>query len=266
MTDAIEVFVGVTCPNMRIHPAILAQAAATTAAIFDKRFVWGVGSGENLNEHVVGLGWPEVAIRHEMMKEAIEIIRELWSGENISYYGTYFTVEDARIYTLPQQLPPIVISAYGPKAAKIAGQMGDGLITTSPDKIVVQTFEKSGGKGKSMYAQINVCVAEDADSALNTVMKVWPLEGFKGQMNSELRIPKYFEQLAQMVKPEDIQGKVPMGQDTGAIVEQVKKFTDMGFDHVYIHQIGQDQEAFFKLWQSEIEPELRKVGKEGRQK
>lgn len=256
-TKTIEIGTGVTCPIMRIHPAILAQASATVAAMMEGRFFFGVGTGENLNEHILGDRWVPFDIRAEMFEEAIELIRELWKGEVTSHWGEYYTVEDARIYTLPKQLPPVMIAAAGPKSAEIAGRIGDGLINTKPDAKVVETFRKAGGGDKPRYGQITVCWAESREEAIDTAYKIWPNAGLKGDLSQELRTVKHFENAIEMVTKEDIAEAVACGPDPEPYVEQIQKFIDAGFDHIYIHQVGPDQAGFFRFFERELRDQIK---------
>jgi len=251
-TRKLEIGTGVTCPIMRIHPAILAQAAATIAAMMEGRFFFGVGTGENLNEHILGDRWVPHDIRTEMFEEAISIIREMWQGEVTNYWGDYFTVEDARLYTLPQKPPPIMIAAAGKNAAELAGRIGDGLINTAPDAEVVQVFRSAGGGDKPRYAQITVCWAKSKDEAVETAYKIWPNSGLKGDLNTELRTVKHFEQVTAMVKKEDLAEKVVCGPDPQPYIELLQKYIDAGYDHLYIHQIGPDQAGFFQFYEREL--------------
>jgi len=161
-TERLRVGTGVTCPIMRIHPAILAQAAATTQEMFDGRFWFGVGTGEALNEHILGDKWPEASVRLAMLEEAVELIRELWKGEQHSHYGPYFTVENARVYTLPETPPPIMVSAFGPKALELAARIGDGLVTTRPDRDSVRAFDDAGGSRQAQARAAQGRVGTDA--------------------------------------------------------------------------------------------------------
>lgn len=174
MTTTLRVGTGVTCPMIRIHPAIIAHAAATVAAMMPGRFFLGVGTGENLNEHILGDQWPAYNVRAEMLEEAIDVIRLLWQGGEQSHYGLYYTVEQARLYTLPDELPPIMIAAAGEKSAELAGRMGDGLISTAPKAEVVEAFEGEGGAGRPKYGQVTVCYAEDDATARKIAYRYWP--------------------------------------------------------------------------------------------
>jgi G6PDH family F420-dependent oxidoreductase len=256
-TQRLRLGTGVTCPTIRIHPAIIAQAAATAGAMMPGRFFLGLGTGENLNEHILGDRWPSHDVRLEMLEEAVEVIRLLWQGGVQSYWGFHYTVENARLYTLPEQLPPIMIAASGSAAAEIAGQCGDGLISTSPDKEVVKEFEAAGGAGKPHYGQLTVCWAEDEAQAKRTAYEIWPNAGLKGELSQELPMPAHFEQAAQMINEEAVAQRVICGPDPQRHIEGIKKFFDAGYEYVYIHQVGPDQEGFFQFYKKEILPSFR---------
>ncbi|MFN8446327.1 MAG: TIGR03557 family F420-dependent LLM class oxidoreductase [Caldilineaceae bacterium] len=245
---------GVTCPIIRIHPAILAQATATVASMMPGRFFFGVGTGENLNEHILGDRWPPYDIRIEMLEEALEIIRLLWQGETQSYWGDYYTVEDARLYTLPDQLPEIMIAASGKNSAEVAGHMGDGMINVGPHQNLLETFDNAGGAGKPCYAQLTVCWAKDLQEAKQTVLQQWPNSGLTGELSQELRTVTHFEQAAKMVTEEQAVKEVVCGPDVQKYVESLQQFADAGYDAVYLHQIGSDQEGFFQFCQRELFP------------
>ncbi len=255
-TKKIPVMTGVTCPIMRIHPVILAQAAATTACLLEDRFIFGVGTGENLNEHVVGEGWPNINRRMEMLQEAVEIIREVWEGRVTDIPGAYFTVDQARIYSLPQTLPKITVSAMGTKSAQLAGEIGDGLVTTSPNKEVIDVFKESGGEGKPIYGQASVCYDVDEKKAMQTAAKYWPTSAISGQASQELPMPLHFEQLAKDVTPDKIGESMVCGANKKRHLEQIQQYIDAGFTHVYIHQVGPNQEEFIKFYAEEILPEF----------
>lgn len=256
VTQRIKLGTGVTCPTIRIHPAIIAQAAATSAAMMPGRFLLGLGTGENLNEHILGDRWPPVSIRQEMLVESVEVIRELWQGKLTSHYGDYYTVENARLYTLPEQLPPILIAAGGPESAELAGQIGDGLIVTGPDPEVVQIFESAGGKGKPRYGKITACWAKEESSARRTAFEYWPTAALRGPVNTELPLPQHFEQAAQSVTEEQVAEAVIVGPDPQPYLKAIKSFAEAGFTHVSLHQIGPDQDGFFDFYQRELRPQL----------
>ena len=252
-TSNLALGTGVTCPTVRTHPAIIAQAAATSAAMMPGRFFLGVGSGEALNEHITGERWPETEIRLEMLEEAIAVMRLLWQGGNQSHHGTYYTVENARLYTLPKHPVQVMIGASGLKAAELAGQLGDGLISTAPDKEIVQAFKGAGGKGPT-YGQLTVCWAKNNEEAIQTAHQIWPNSAIPGELGQELPTPSHFEQAAQMVKPEDVAQLVTHGPDAQPYLEKIDEYVEAGFDHVYLHQIGPDQEGFIRFCESEILP------------
>ena len=256
VTERIKIGTAVTCPTVRIHPAIVAQAAATAAVMLPGRFVLGVGSGENLNEHILGDHWPAIDVRHEMLEEAVEVIRLLWQGGQQSHYGNYYTVENARIYTLPDEPPPILIAAGGPQAAELAGRIGDGMCATSPDKELKQKFEKAGGKGKPCYAEMAVCWAEKESEARRTAHKYWPTVAIKGELTQVLPVPAHFEQATQMVKEEDVAKEIICGADSERYLAQINQYAEAGYDYVWLHQVGPDQEGFFRFIESEVFPKL----------
>ena len=253
-TDDIGVGVGVSAPIIRIHPAIYAQATATVAAMFDGReFYPGVGTGENLNEHVLGDKWPEHAVRLEMLEEAVEVVRKLWTGEEVSHYGEHYTVENARLYTLPDEEPPICISAYGEQSASAAAEFGDGFWSVGPQD-VIETWEDNGGDGPR-FCQLQACVADSEEEAVETAYEVWPNSGLEGELNTVLPTPAHFEQAVGMVSKEDIaEGSTITEQDPQAHIDSIQEAVDAGYDHVYVHQIGDDQEAMIDLYEAEILP------------
>jgi len=256
-TERLRIGTGVTCPTTRTHPAIIAHAAATVAAMMPGRFFLGVGTGENLNEHILGDRWPVFDIRAEMLEEAIEVIRLLWQGGNQSHHGKYYTVENARLYTLPDEPTPIYIAAAGEKAAELAGRLGDGLINTAPDRDVVKTFENRNRRPK--YGQMSVCCAKSEAQARRTALEIWPIAGLGGELNQELPSPVHFEQAAKTVREEDVAEYIVCGNNVQRHLDMIQKYVDAGYDHVYVHQIGSDQEAFFRFYEAEILPQFNQV-------
>jgi coenzyme F420-dependent glucose-6-phosphate dehydrogenase len=253
-TDRLRLGTGVTCPTIRIHPAIIAQAAATSAAMLPGRFFLGVGTGENLNEHVLGDRWPEAEVRLEMLEEAIEVIRLLWQGGYQSHHGRYYTVEEARIYTLPDQPPPIYVAASQPQAAELAGRVGDGLISVAPDAELIDRFKSAGGDGKPKVGQVTVCWAESQEEARQTAFEWWPNAAIKGALSQELALPRHFEDAAGMVSEDDVAETIVCGPDPDRFVEQIEEYAEAGFDHVYVHQVGPDQESFFRFAHEQLLP------------
>jgi coenzyme F420-dependent glucose-6-phosphate dehydrogenase len=255
-TERLRLGTGVTCPTIRIHPAIVAQAAATAATLMPGRFFLGVGSGENLNEHVVGGRWPPVAVRLEMLEEAIEAIRALWTGKLVSHRGKHYTIENARLYTLPNEPPPLVVAAAGPDAAELAGRMGDGLVGVSPQAEVVDAFDAAGGGGKPRYGQVQVCWAADEESAKQTALEWFPNIALPGDLSQELPQPAHFEQASELLSEEEMAEIVACGPDPERHLEMIGRFHEAGFDHVYIHQIGPDQEGFMDFYAREVLPRV----------
>ncbi len=259
-TERLQLGTGVTCPTVRIHPAIIAQAAATSAAMMDGRFFLGVGSGEALNEHITGERWPETDVRLEMLEEAIAVMRLLWQGGNQSHHGTYYTVENARLYTLPDEPVQVMIAAAGPKAAALAGRIGDGFINTSPESEPIEAYEEAGGKGPR-YGQMTVCWGPDPDQALKTAHEIWPNSGLPGELSQELPTPAHFEQASKLVTPEKIGESVVVGPDAAQYLAKIEEYVATGYDHVYLHQIGPDQEGFIRFCEREILPRYAAAGR-----
>ncbi len=255
-TKRLSVGTGVTCPTMRIHPAIVAQAAATAAVMMPGRFFLGVGSGENLNEHIVAARWPANLVRLEMMEEAITLIRLLWEGGLRNHHGRHYTVENARLYTRPAEPPPIMIAAGGQRAATLAGRLGDGLVMTSPKREIVATFDEAGGRGKPHYAEITVCWASDEAAARRTVREVWPIVAIPSDLHQELPLPSHFAAAGKLVTDEMVAKEAPCGPDPAPYVEEIQKYADAGFDHVCVHQVGADQEGFIRFFAREVMPRL----------
>jgi G6PDH family F420-dependent oxidoreductase len=258
-TKQLRVGTGVTCPTVRIHPAIIAHAAATTACLMPGRFFLGLGSGELLNEHVVSPIWPPPDVRLDMLTEAIEVIRMLLEGGERSHYGKFFTVHDARVYNLPDEPLPIYLAAAGKEAARLAGQTGDGMICTDPAQETVTAFESAGGVGKPRIGQVTVCWARTEDEAVRTAHEVWPNAGMGGRFKQELPRPSHFEEVARTVRPEDVAKEVVCGPNPQPHLEMIGKYVKAGFDHVYVHQVGPDQAGFMRFYEREIMPNVREL-------
>ena len=258
-TQRLVVGTAVTCPTMRIHPAIIAQAAATTAALMPGRFFLGVGTGENLNEHVVGQGWPETEIRQARLEEAIEVIRQLWKGGNQSHHGRYFTVENARLYSLPDTPPPLYIAAGGPRSAELAGRLGDGVIATDPDASLLAAFDRAGGAGKPRYAELTVCWAKDEATARRIAREHWPTSAMESSLSWELPLPSHFEAVAELVTEDQVAESITCGPDPERHLAAIRKYAKAGYDHICVHQVGKDQKGFFEFYAQEVLPELRSM-------
>ena len=253
----LPVTTAVTCPTIRIHPAIIAHAAATAAVQLEGRFILGVGSGEALNEHVLGDRWPSVGVRLEMLEEAIDVIRLLHKGKEISHHGKYYEVQEARIYTRPDQPVPIYVSGFGPQAAELAGRIGDGYCLATPEADLVKSFRAAGGGDKPVQAGTKVSWDRDADSALEVAHRLWANEALPGQSSQILPRPKDFGELMSLVPPDQVAENVTCGPDADKHAAQVRQYFDAGVDEVYVQQIGPDMDGFFTAWESEVLPQLR---------
>ena len=255
-TSRIKVVTGVTCPTMRIHPAVIAQATATSAAMLPGRFEFGVGTGENLNEHIFGDAWPSADVRLEMLEEAIEVIRLLWEGGVKDHDGRHYTVENAHLYTLPDEPPPILVSGFGPKATRLAGRIGDGYMNVQPDAEMLELFRSSGGGDKPAHGAFKVCYGEDEAERRRTAHRLWANEGLPGELAQVLATPRHFEQASTLVTEEMIAESIPCGPDPEPHRETIRQFDEAGYDEVYVSQIGGNAEAFFDLYRKEILPEF----------
>lgn len=254
-TERITVGTAVTCPIMRYHPAIIAQAAATAATMMPGRFFLGLGSGELLNEHVVGQHWPPPAVRLSMLREAIEVIRDLWSGDEIDHHGEYFDVEQARIFTLPAQPPPIVVASTGDTSARLAGE-NDGLMLTAPLTKVIETFERSGGAGKPRYGQLSMSLAKDDATARRNAFEWWPTAAVNGPLNTEIATPGIYDSLVKLVSEEDVTATMPCSSDAGPFLKAIDEYAKKGVTHLALHPIGPDQETFFEFFRTALRPAL----------
>jgi G6PDH family F420-dependent oxidoreductase len=258
-TEKLRVGTGVTCPTTRVHPAIVAQAAATAAAMLPGRFFLGVGSGENLNEHILGEHWPQTSVRQERLQEAVEVIRLLWKGGLQSHHGRHYTVENARLYTLPDEPPPIMVAAAGERATDLAGRIGDGFFGLVPDEQVIKRFEDAGGKGKPRFGQVHVCFAEDEAEAKRVARQWWPNAVVSGNLPWELPLPSHFEQATEWADEDDVAEAVVCGSDPERFVQSIREYVEAGYDHVYYHQIGPDQEGFLQFADQELLPRLEDI-------
>jgi coenzyme F420-dependent glucose-6-phosphate dehydrogenase len=221
------------------------------------RFLLGVGTGENLNEHILGGRWPETEVRQERLAEAIEVIRLLWQGGNRSYHGRHFTVENARLYSLPDAPPPLLVAVGGRRGAEQAAQLGDGMIGTEPERALVTTFDRAGGSGKPRYAELTVCWAKDEATARRAAREQWPTAGMESSLSWELPLPAHFEAVARLVSEDDVAESVTCGPDPAKHLAAIGKYADAGYDHICVHQVGKDQKGFFQFYEHEILPELK---------
>ena len=247
----IPVTTAVTCPIMRIHPAVVAQAAATSAVLHDGRFVLGVGSGEALNEHILGDRWPFAEERLEMLEEAVEVMRELWDGGFVTHHGKHYTVDQARLYTLPAEPPKVYVSAFGPKAMDVATRIGDGYISTTPDAGLVKQF-RAGAGDKPVQGGFKGCWAPTEDEGVEIAHRLWANAGVPGELSQVLPSPKHFEQASQLVTPEMTRKSAPCGPDPAGHAEQLKKYEDAGFDEVYVSNMGPHYRELIDLYRREF--------------
>jgi G6PDH family F420-dependent oxidoreductase len=247
-----KVTTAVTCPTTRIHPAIIAQAAATASLLLDGRFCLGVGTGEALNEHILGDRWPEADERLEILEEAVEVIRTLWQGGVQSHRGRHYRVENARVYDLPDPPPPILVSGFGPKAIDVAARIGDGFCTVGPEPESVDRFRSNAKPGAIVQGGIKVCWGEDEKQARKTAHRLWANDGLPGELAQILPTPKHFEQASQLVTEDMIAEATPSGPDVERHVQALTEYAEAGFDEVYVQQIGPDQDAFFAAYQEHV--------------
>jgi len=253
---SLPVTTAVTCPTMRIHPAIIAQAAATAAVQLEGRFVLGVGSGEALNEHILGDPWPSVGVRLAMLEESLELIRLLHRGEQVSFHGDYYEVQDARIWTLPEQPVPIYVSGFGPQATELAARIGDGYCTASPDPALVALFRKHGDPTRPVQGGMKVCWAPSEEDGLDTAARLWSNELLPGQLAQTLPRPEDFEAASSLVPRESVAQQIACGPDPERHLAAIQPYLDASFDEIYVQQIGPDQEAFFRGWSEHVLPTL----------
>ncbi len=252
-TERLHVTTAVTCPTIRIHPAVIAQAAATSSVLLDGRFSLGVGSGEALNEHILGDKWPEADVRLEMLEESIEVMRLLWPGGNQSHRGRHYTVENARLYTLPDEPPPVLVSGFGPKSIELAARVGDGYCATMPEQEFVEQYRGQGGKGP-VQGGTKVCWGPDEAECRATVHRRWPNEALPGELAQILPTPRHFEQATELVTEEMIGESVPCGPDLDRHVAALQEYADAGFDELYVQQVGTRHEEFFDVFAREVLP------------
>jgi G6PDH family F420-dependent oxidoreductase len=259
-TERIELMTYVTCPTMRYHPAVVAQKAATIQLLSDGRFTLGLGAGENLNEHVIGAGWQAVDVRHDMLEEAVEIIRALFEGETVTRRGTYIDVEAAKLWDLPATPPRIGLAVSGPQSCQLAGELADVMIAVQPEAELGEQFDAAGGAGKPRVGQVAVSYDPDAATARKRAHEQF--RWFTGGWNvmAELPGPKHFDAATTSVREEDVAEQVPCGPDVDAHVDAVRKFVDAGFTHVALVQVGgEHQEPFFDWAEAELLPALRRL-------
>ena len=258
-TERLPLMTYVTCPTMRYHPAVVAQKAATMGLLCDGRFSLGLGAGESLNEHVVGQNWPPADIRHEMLTEAVEIIRYLWSGDWVTYHGEHFSVESARLFDAPDEPPPIGIAASGPESCGIAGELADFLISDAVRPDLVRLFHESGGQGKSVVGQLPVCWGPDQGKCRQLARDQFRWGALSWKVKAELPSPVNFEDASRYVREDDLTELIPCGPDPEAFVKGVQRYSQAGFDRIALLQIGEAQEEFCDFYARELSGVLREA-------
>ena len=251
---SLPITTAVTCPTLRIHPAVVAQAAATSAVMTDGRFTLGVGSGEALNEHIFGDPWPATARRLEMLEEAVEVMRALWTGEVVNHEGEHYTVEHARLYTVPDQPVPVFVSGFGPRATDLAARIGDGYISVKPQKDAVERFRAGGGQDKPAWAGAKACCASSEEEARRIAHRLWANEGLPGELAQVLPTPEHFEQASQLVTPDMI--KLACGPDPQPHRTMVDTYREAGYDTLFVAPVGPHYEKMIELYRKEIIPAL----------
>ncbi|HEX3647873.1 MAG TPA: TIGR03557 family F420-dependent LLM class oxidoreductase [Pseudonocardiaceae bacterium] len=254
----LPITTAVTCPTMRVHPAVIAQAAATASVQTGGRFTLGVGTGEALNEHILGDPWPSAPTRRAMLEEAVEIIRALHRGKQVDYDGEHYSISNARIYTLPagDESVPIYVSGFGRRSAELAGRIGDGFVSVGPNADLVDVFRSSGGGDRPAQGGMKVCYGTDKDKAVATAHRLWPNDHLPGELAQVLPTPSHFEQASQLVTREQVASAVPCGPDVGRYVTAIEEFVRAGYDEIYVGQIGPDQDAFFEFWADQLAPRV----------
>jgi G6PDH family F420-dependent oxidoreductase len=257
-TSHIPLMTYVTCPIRRYHPAVVAQKAATMQLLSDGRFTLGLGAGENLNEHIVGGHWPIAGVRHEMLEEAVEIIRRLWEGGAVTYRGKHFDVESAKVWDLPDTPPPIGIAVSGPASCRVAGRHADVMIAVEPRRELGEMFDRAGGVGKPRIGQIALSYDPNEDIALKRAMEQFRWFTGNWRVNAELPVPASFDAASKTVRAEDVAKQMPCGPDVERHVAGIRGFENAGFTHVALVQVGaESQERFISWVASDLLPALR---------
>lgn len=257
-TSRVELMTYVTCPIMRYHPSIVAQQAATVGLLSGGRFTLGLGAGENLNEHVIGRGWPPANVRHEMFIEALDIIRGLFDGGYVDFPGDHFRVDSAKLWDLPDEPPPIAVAVSGRQSCDLAGRKADAMIAVEPEAELGRMFDAAGGTGKPRIGQVPICYDADRDAAVQRAHDQFRWFGGGWKVNAELPGTAAFAAASQFVTPDDVAAAIPCGPDLDAHVAAVRAFFDAGFTHVAVVQIGGDHQASFLRWaEKELLPALR---------
>jgi G6PDH family F420-dependent oxidoreductase len=259
VTTRIAITTGLTCPIVRYHPAIIAQAAATIGLLSGNRFTLAVGAGERLNEHVTGARWPSVPERHAMLGEAIDIFRLLWKGGVHTHKGEHFEINHARLYDLPDKPIPVVMGVSGSESIKLAAEKADGIMATEPKAEFIKGFRLKHGKGGPAYSEVALAYAPSEKAGLKLAKERFSFSALAWAVNSELPNVEGFEAAVKFIRPEDLAETIAIGPDVERHVAAVKKHIDAGFDHIALVGIGPDQDAFATFFRDELRPRLRKL-------
>lgn len=254
-TCSLPVTTAVTCPTVRIHPAVIAQAAATAARMLPGGLTLGVGSGEALNEHILGDPWPSTDIRLEMLEEAVELMRLLWRGEEVTFDGSYYRTDTARIYTLPEEPPQVYVSGFGPKATDLAARIGDGYISTKPDSDLVDRFKEKSA-GKPAHAGAKVAFASSRNEGIEHAHRLWANSGLPGELAQVLPSPHHFEQASQLVSPEMTADSVVAGSDVDEHLSQIRRYAVAGYDVLHVANMGPHYREMIDFYGAEVIPRL----------
>jgi len=259
LSDTLLPFGVVTSPGQRYHPAILAQAIATIGEMFPNRFWVAIGSGQLLNEGITGERWPMKAERNERLKESAAIMKSLWAGGTVTHRG-YINIEEATLYTRPKKSPLLIGAAISIETAEWIGGWADGLITTPKPKKelknLVKAFHRGGGKGKPMYLKVQLSYDKTEKEALNGAWDQWKTNAFKNSVQTELKIPEQFEDASELVTPQDLHKKVHISADIEDHIKQLKEFTKLGFEHIYLHNVNRNQKLFIEDFGKHVIPFL----------
>ena len=254
---SLPVTTAVTCPTFRVHPAVVAQAAATSAVMLDGRFILGVGSGEALNEHILGDAWPPAEIRLAMLEEAVEVMRRLWTEDGfVTHRGRYYTVDNAKLYTRPEVPPQVYVSGFGPAATRLAARIGDGYCTTKSDTELLVLFREESG-GKPAQAGVKVAWAPTEDEGVQHAHRLWANAGLPGELSQVLPSPRHFEQASQLVTEEMTRESMSAGPDLDTHLQALEEYADAGFEELYIGNIGPYTLDMIEVFGRELLPRLR---------
>ena len=258
VTTSVELMTYVTCPLLRYHPAVVAQKAATIGVLSDGRFTLGLGAGENLNEHVVGQGWPPANVRHEMMEEAVEIIHSLLAGGYVNHAGKHYRVDSAKLWDLPESKVPLALAVSGPQSIDVLAPFADALVAVEPKPDLIERWTKVNPAADRAIGQIPISWHADRDVAVERAHSLFRWFGGGWKVNAELPGTAGFDSASQFVRPEDVADAIPCGPDVEPILDAVGEFVDAGFTDVAIVQVGDEgQQDFLEFAESTLLPALR---------